>query len=89
MFAAALSVRATALVARTVLANQAGAPQTVHLAFRASSRSAVAAFHEAALAAGGRGNGDAGPRESYGPTYFAAFALDPDGNNVEAVTHEP
>src|SRR5262249_33492039 len=67
---------------------QAGTPQTVHLAFRAGSRTAVTSFHSAAIAAGGRDNGGAGLRESYGPTYFAAFALDPDGNNVEAVTHE-
>ena len=61
----------------------------VHVAFRAATRSAVARFHEAALAAGGRDNGGPGPRPDYGPTYYAAFAIDPDGNNVEAVCHAP
>jgi catechol 2,3-dioxygenase-like lactoylglutathione lyase family enzyme len=56
-----------------------------HVAFRAASRSAVRRFHEAGLGAGGRDNGEAGPRPDYGPTYYAAFLLDPDGNNVEAV----
>jgi hypothetical protein len=45
----------------------------------------VDAFHAAALAAGGRDNGRPGLRENYGPTYYAAFAYDPDGNNIEAV----
>lgn len=56
-----------------------------HVAFRAGSRAAVAEFHAAALAAGGRDNGAPGPRPDYGPTYFAAFVIDPDGNNCEAV----
>jgi catechol 2,3-dioxygenase-like lactoylglutathione lyase family enzyme len=56
-----------------------------HLAFRAKNRSEVQAFHMAALAAGGKDNGKPGLRENYSPTYYAAFALDPDGNNVEAV----
>jgi catechol 2,3-dioxygenase-like lactoylglutathione lyase family enzyme len=66
-----------------------GRPQQpiAHLAFRAASRQQVTEFHKAALAAGGRDNGKPGPRESYSPTYFAAFVLDPDGNNVEAVCH--
>jgi hypothetical protein len=45
-------------------------------------------FHEAALAAGGRDNGGPGER-SYHSGYYAAYALDPDGNNVEAVNHGP
>ena len=57
----------------------------VHLAFRAATRSAVARFHEAAFGAGGRDNGGPGPRPDYGPAYYAAFVVDPDGNNVEAV----
>ena len=57
----------------------------VHFAFVASSQEAVQAFHEAALAAGGTDNGPPGIREQYSPTYYAAFAHDPDGNNVEAV----
>ncbi len=56
-----------------------------HVAFRAATRSAVARFHEAAIKAGGRDNGEAGPRPDYGPSYYAAFVIDPDGNNVEAV----
>ncbi|HKY31763.1 MAG TPA: VOC family protein, partial [Candidatus Polarisedimenticolia bacterium] len=57
----------------------------VHLAFAASDPAAVQAFHKAALAAGGKDNGAPGPRPDYGPHYYAAFAHDPDGNNVEAV----
>lgn len=58
----------------------------VHLAFQATDRSAVHAFHRAALAAGGQDNGAPGERH-YHPGYYAAFAFDPDGNNVEAVFH--
>jgi predicted lactoylglutathione lyase len=46
-------------------------------------------FHEAALAAGGTDNGGPGPRPQYHPSYYGAFVHDPDGNNVEAVCHEP
>ena len=60
----------------------------LHLAFQAPDEATVRRFHEAALAAGGRDNGAPGERE-YHPGYFAAFALDPDGNNVEAVYHGP
>lgn len=56
-----------------------------HVAFRASSRAAVAAFHAAGLAAGGSDNGGPGIRRDYAENYYAAFLLDPDGNNVEAV----
>lgn len=58
-----------------------------HLAFRANDRKAVDAFYKAALAAGGKDNGKPGLRENYSPTYYAAFVLDPDGNNIEAVCH--
>ena len=58
-----------------------------HVAFRAESRGQVDAFHAAALAAGGRDNGGPGLRKRYGPTYYAAFVLDPDGFNIEAVCH--
>ena len=58
----------------------------VHLAFQAADRGAVDRFHRAALAHGGRDNGAPGERE-YHPGYYAAFALDPDGNNIEAVYH--
>ncbi len=56
-----------------------------HIAFRAGDPAAVQRFHAAGLAAGGRDNGGAGPRPDYSPSYYAAFLLDPDGNNVEAV----
>lgn len=58
-----------------------------HVAFAAPDHAAVDAFHAAALAAGGRDNGAPGIREQYHPTYYGAFVLDADGNNVEAVCH--
>ena len=60
-----------------------------HVAFAAPDHATVDAFHAAALAAGGRDNGAPGIREQYHPTYYGAFVLDPDGNNVEAVCHMP
>lgn len=57
-----------------------------HLAFQAQSRGMVDAFYKAALANGGKENGPPGPRP-YHPGYYAAFVLDPDGNNIEAVHH--
>lgn len=57
-----------------------------HLAFQASGPAQVEAFHKAGLAAGGRDNGAPGMRP-YHPGYYAAFLLDPDGNNIEAVFH--
>jgi catechol 2,3-dioxygenase-like lactoylglutathione lyase family enzyme len=57
-----------------------------HLAFQAGSRDMVDAFHRAALAAGGKDNGAPGERR-YHPGYYAAFVLDPHGNNIEAVFH--
>lgn len=59
-----------------------------HLAFQARDRAMVDAFYEAALAHGGTGNGAPGERK-YHPGYYAAFVLDPDGNNIEAVFHGP
>jgi catechol 2,3-dioxygenase-like lactoylglutathione lyase family enzyme len=59
-----------------------------HIAFSAPSRELVDAFHAAALEAGGRDNGEAGPRP-YHEHYYGAFVFDPDGNNVEAVCHKP
>lgn len=56
-----------------------------HLAFRAADRAAVDAFYQAALKAGGRDNGPPGLRPDYSPSYYAAFVLDPDGHNIEAV----
>ena len=60
----------------------------VHVAFQAKDRAAVEAFYKAGLAAGGRDNGAPGKR-SYHPGYYAAFLVDPDGNNIEAVFHGP
>lgn len=57
-----------------------------HLAFQAGDRATVDAFYKAALAHGGKDNGAPGER-SYHPGYYAAFAFDPDGNNIEAVYH--
>ena len=59
-----------------------------HVAFTCDDRETVDAFHAAALAAGGTDNGPAGLREHYHPTYYGAFVLDPDGNNIEAVCHK-
>jgi len=60
-----------------------------HLAFTAPSREAVARFHAEALAHGGQDNGAPGLRPAYGPNYFAAFVIDPDGYRIEAVTTLP
>jgi catechol 2,3-dioxygenase-like lactoylglutathione lyase family enzyme len=57
-----------------------------HIAFTAENTDEVDAFHTAALAAGGRDNGAPGERP-YGGYYYAAFVLDPDGHNIEAVYH--
>ena len=60
-----------------------------HTAFRAQSRQQVDAFHQAALLVGGTDNGQPGLRSGgYPPGYYAAFVLDPDGNNVEVVFRE-
>jgi catechol 2,3-dioxygenase-like lactoylglutathione lyase family enzyme len=66
-----------------------GRPPTedVHVAFPVSTDEAVMEFHRAATAAGYRDNGGPGERPQYHPGYFAAFVLDPDGNNIEAVNH--
>jgi catechol 2,3-dioxygenase-like lactoylglutathione lyase family enzyme len=60
----------------------------LHLAFQADGHEMVARFHAAAIAGGGRDNGGPGER-SYHPGYYAAYVLDPDGNNIEAVYHGP
>jgi catechol 2,3-dioxygenase-like lactoylglutathione lyase family enzyme len=57
-----------------------------HVALTATSAAQVDAFHEAAIASGGRDNGEPGERP-YGDVYYAAFVLDPDGHNIEAVYH--
>jgi catechol 2,3-dioxygenase-like lactoylglutathione lyase family enzyme len=56
-----------------------------HVALRAADRAAVDRFHRGGVEAGGRDHGRPGVRADYAPTYYAAFLLDPDGNNVEAV----
>lgn len=63
--------------------------ERLHVAFSAASRAAVDAFHVAALTAGGRDNGAPGLRPRYAEHYYAAFALDPDGHNIEAVCRAP
>lgn len=61
----------------------------IHVAFEAESRAAVDAFYAAAMAQGGRDNGPPGIRPHYHPAYYAAFVIDPDGVNVEAVCQKP
>ena len=61
----------------------------VHVAFVAEDRAAVDAFHAAALQAGGVDNGRPGVRAHYHDDYYAAYAFDADGNNIEAVCHTP
>ena len=56
-----------------------------HVAFAAKNRAAVDTFHAAGVKAGGKDNGAPGVRADYSPKYYAAFLVDPDGNNVEAV----
>ncbi|MBX3621344.1 MAG: VOC family protein [Rhizobacter sp.] len=62
-------------------------PAHLHVAFVADTRQQVDAFHRAALAAGGRDNGAPGLRPQYHAHYYAAFVIDPDGHNIEAVCH--
>lgn len=66
---------------RPVLADEKSG---LHFCFTAPSRAAVDAFHNAALLAGGRDNGASGLRVQYGPDYYAAFVIDPDGYRIEA-----
>jgi catechol 2,3-dioxygenase-like lactoylglutathione lyase family enzyme len=63
------------------------AASPLHIAFAARNRAEVDAFHAAALAAGGKDNGAPGLRPHYHPNYYGAFAIDPDGHNIEAVCH--
>jgi catechol 2,3-dioxygenase-like lactoylglutathione lyase family enzyme len=65
------------------------APAGFHLAFAAPDRAAVHRFHAAAVANGGTDNGAPGPRPHYGPNYYAAFVVDPDGYHVEVVINAP
>jgi catechol 2,3-dioxygenase-like lactoylglutathione lyase family enzyme len=67
----------------------AGEPRgAAHVALRAADRATVDRFHQRGLAAGGRDHGGPGLRPDYAPTYYAAFLLDPDGHNLEAVCLE-
>jgi catechol 2,3-dioxygenase-like lactoylglutathione lyase family enzyme len=61
----------------------------LHFCFTAPTRASVDAFHAAALAAGARDNGKPGLRADYGPSYYAAFVIDPDGYRVEAHCEQP
>ena len=61
----------------------------IHIAFAAGDRAEVRAFHVAALAAGAKNNGAPGLRPHYHPNYYGAFAIDPNGHNIEAVCHSP
>lgn len=63
-------------------------PQPSHVAFGAKDKRVVEAFHRAALRAGGKDNGKPGYRSDYWPGYYAAFILDADGNNIEAVWYD-
>ena len=61
----------------------------IHVAFVAPDRATVNGFHAAALAAGGKDNGQPGPRPHYHANYYGAFAFDLDGNKIEACSHHP
>ena len=63
-------------------------PGSTHVGFTVADAEAVRAFYDAALAAGGVDNGAPGLRPEYGTGYYAAYVLDPDGNNIEAKCHE-
>jgi len=66
---------------------EGGLNKVVHIAFETKERASVDAFYRAALLAGGKDNGAPGLRPHYHPNYYAAFVLDPDGHNIEAVCH--
>jgi catechol 2,3-dioxygenase-like lactoylglutathione lyase family enzyme len=70
------------------ISTQYGTGAPVHVAFAADRREQVDAFHSAALASGGRDNGAPALRPEYSGGYYAAFVLDPDGHNIEAVHHD-
>ncbi len=61
----------------------------VHIALKSPNRAAVRGFHAAALKAGASDNGKPGLRPDYHANYYGAFVIDPGGNNLEAVTHDP
>jgi catechol 2,3-dioxygenase-like lactoylglutathione lyase family enzyme len=69
------------------IVNREPASNGAHVALSARDRKTVDAFYTAAIAAGGKDNGKPGLRTDYSPTYYAAFVYDPDGNNIEVVSH--
>jgi catechol 2,3-dioxygenase-like lactoylglutathione lyase family enzyme len=71
------------------IGGEGGLQRPIHIAIAAQNRPAVDAFYRAAIAAGGTDNGAPGLRPHYHPNYYAAFVLDPDGHNIEAVCHAP
>ena len=68
---------------------QSETPGQVHVAFTASSKEEVDAFHAAGIESGGTDNGGPGYRTEYSANYYASFVKDPDGNNIEAVWFDP
>jgi catechol 2,3-dioxygenase-like lactoylglutathione lyase family enzyme len=71
------------------IGGEGGLRGVLHIAILAKDRAAVDEFHRMAVAAGARDNGAPGLRPQYHKSYYAAFVLDPDGHNVEAVCHSP
>ena len=71
------------------IGGEGGLNKPIHIAITAKDRATVDAFYRAAMAAGGKDNGPPGLRPHYHPNYYAAFVLDPDGHNIEAVCHAP
>jgi catechol 2,3-dioxygenase-like lactoylglutathione lyase family enzyme len=71
------------------IGGEGGLNKPIHIAITAKDRATVDAFYRAAMAAGGTDNGPPGLRPHYHPNYYAAFVLDPDGHNIEAVCHAP
>ena len=65
-----------------------GKAEPQYIAFHADTHAQVDAFYQAGLAAGAKSNGESGLRENYHPNYYAAYLIDPDGNNIEAVCHK-
>jgi catechol 2,3-dioxygenase-like lactoylglutathione lyase family enzyme len=71
------------------IGGEGGLAKQMHIAIAVKDRAMVDAFHKAALAAGAKDNGAPGLRPHYHPNYYAAFVLDLDGHNIEAVCHAP
>ena len=71
------------------IGGEGGLNKPLHIAIAAKTRDAVDAFYKAAIAAGGKDNGAPGLRPHYHSNYYAAFVLDADGHNIEAVCHAP